>query len=51
MKMAIFGASAPKCENKPQKPTQTSNVGTMVGQAASGMKANKGARNELKVHR
>ena len=51
MKMVVFGAQAPKCENKPLKPTQTSSVGTMVGQVASGIKVEKGARKEQKVHR
>lgn len=51
MKMVILGAQAPKCDNRPQKPTATSNVGTMVGQVASGTRAMKGARNELRVHR
>ena len=34
MKMAIFGAQAPKCEKKPSNPTSTSVIGTMYGQNA-----------------
>lgn len=50
MKMVILGAQAPKCEDRPKKPTQTSNVGTMVGQVASGMSVMKGARNLQQIH-
>ena len=50
MKMVILGAQAPKCEDRPKKPTQTSNVGTMVGQVASGTGMMKGARKIPKIH-
>lgn len=36
MKMVILGASAPKCDKKPQNPTSASMVGTMSGSNATG---------------
>ena len=36
MKMVILGATAPKCDKKPNNPTSTSRIGTMYGSNPKG---------------